>query len=119
MNVSTSFARRLNDWVAAGGTLIGLGGGAVAYLADPRTGLLAISQENVVRESAPVVPAGGGRGGTTATPGNTPAAGQIPPPTPAIPAARVPGKLLTSDQDFDKAFKNAASDVFHEARQTL
>jgi hypothetical protein len=98
-------ARRLNDWVAAGGTLIGLGGGAVAYLADPRTGLLAISQENVVRESAPVAATGGGRGGATATPGNAPAAGQTPPPTPAAPTARVPGKLLTSDQDFDKAIQ--------------
>jgi len=89
-------ARRLNDWVQAGGTLVGLGG-AVAYLADPRTGLLAISQENVVRESAPAAPTGGGRGG--------PAAGQAPPQTPAAPAARVPGKLLTSDQDLDKAIQ--------------
>jgi hypothetical protein len=98
-------ARRLNDWVAAGGTLIGLGGGAVAYLADPRTGLLAISQENVVHESAPAAATGGGRGGASPTTSAAPAAGQTPPPTPAAPAARVPGKLLTSDQDFDKAIQ--------------
>jgi hypothetical protein len=102
-------ARRFNDWVQAGGTLIGLGGGAVAYLADPRTGLLAISQENVVRESAPPS-TGGGRGGTSAVPGAAPAGGgspasPAPPQTPAAPAARVPGKLLTSDQDFDKAIQ--------------
>jgi hypothetical protein len=98
-------ARRLNDWVQAGGTLIGLGSGAVAYLADPRTGLLAISQENVVRESAPAAaaPTGGGRGGTA--PAATATGTTAPVAAPAAPAARVPGKLLTSDQDFDKAIQ--------------
>ena len=43
--------RRLKDWVTAGGTLIGLGPGAVAFLAGTRAGLLATSQENVARES--------------------------------------------------------------------
>ncbi|HEX4595675.1 MAG TPA: peptidase M14, partial [Bryobacteraceae bacterium] len=99
-------ARRLNDWVAAGGTLIGLGGGAVAYLADPRTGLLAISQENVVHETAPAAApsGGGGRGGAPATPApGTPVPTAA--PAAAVPAARVPGKLLTSEQDFDKAIQ--------------
>jgi zinc carboxypeptidase len=101
-------ARRLNDWVQAGGTLIGLGG-AVAYLADPRTGLLAISQENVVRESAPSS-TGGGRGGAATAPGGGPTGGaptaaQTPSQAPAAPTVRVPGKLLTSDQDFDKAIQ--------------
>jgi hypothetical protein len=44
----TNGPRRLKDWVAAGGTLIGIGS-ATSFLADPRTGLLAISQENVPR----------------------------------------------------------------------
>ena len=96
-------ARRLNDWVQAGGTLIGLGGGAVAYLADPRTGLLAVSQENVVRDNAPQ-PTGGGRGGANAA--STPASGgQATPPAAPAPSARVPGKLLASEQDFEKAIQ--------------
>ena len=41
--------RRIKDWVAAGGTLIGLGSGAVTFMADARAGLLAVSQENAAR----------------------------------------------------------------------
>ncbi len=105
--LGTNGARRLSDWVQAGGTLIGLGSGAVEYLADPRSGLLAISQENVARESSGPA-SGGGRGGAAATSATaTPApaaAGPTAPAAPATtPAARVPGKLLASDQDFDKA----------------
>jgi hypothetical protein len=112
-------ARRLNDWVQAGGTLIGLGGGAVAYLADPRTGLLAIAQENVYRESASG--AGGGAGPSPATttagapvagqPSGQPAtsataAGQASgQTTPTTAPVRVPGKLIASDRDLDKAIQ--------------
>ena len=35
-------ARRLKDWVDAGGTLIGLGPGAVSYLAETKTGLVVV-----------------------------------------------------------------------------
>ncbi|MBL8176239.1 MAG: peptidase M14 [Bryobacterales bacterium] len=38
-------SRKIKDWVAAGGTLIALGS-AVSFLADPKVGLLAVSQEN-------------------------------------------------------------------------
>ena len=38
---------RLKNWVAAGGTLIGLGQ-AVNFLADPEVGLLDIAQETTV-----------------------------------------------------------------------
>ncbi len=85
-------ARRLNDWVQAGGTLIGLGAGAVAYLADPRTALLAISQENAAKPAEPARPAP-----TAPAPG-------APAQPPAAPA-RVPGKLFTTDQDFEKAIQ--------------
>ena len=96
-------ARRLNDWVQAGGTLIGLGAGAVAYLADPRTGLLAISQENVAKPAE--APAGNRQAGAAAPapvaagPGS-PAQGQAP-----TAPARIPGKLFTTEQDFDKAIQ--------------
>ena len=79
-------ARRLNEWVQAGGTLIGLGSGAVAYLADPKTGLLAISQESAAR---PVDPAA-----------NTSATAAAP-----TASASVPGKLLAIEQDFEKAIQ--------------
>jgi hypothetical protein len=100
--LGTNGARRLSDWVQAGGTLIGLGSGAVAYLADPRTGLLAISQENVVREGEPAS-TGGGRGGASAASSAPAATGTA--PAPATPSARVPGKLLATDQDFEKAIQ--------------
>jgi hypothetical protein len=80
-------ARRLNEWVQAGGTLIGLGGGAVAYLADPRTGLLAISQENAARPADPAAKPAAAAG------------------APGAPAAPVPGKLLATQQDFEKAIQ--------------
>ncbi len=43
---------RLSDWVKAGGTLIAIGE-AVASLTNPKVGLLAVAQENAVREKTP------------------------------------------------------------------
>ncbi len=92
-------ARKLKDWVEAGGTLIGLGPGALSYLSDARTSLLSISQENVVRDSgekkstpvtAPATPPGVAAATTQGAP-------------PATPSGRVAGKLITSEQDFEKA----------------
>ncbi len=103
--LGTAGARRLNDWVQAGGTLIGLGPGAVSYLADPRSALLAISQENVARPAEPGA-AGGGRGqGGAAAQGTGPAANAATGQAPAAGATpgRVPGKLITSPQEFEKA----------------
>ncbi|REJ77937.1 MAG: peptidase M14 [Acidobacteria bacterium] len=71
---------RLKDWVAGGGTLIGLGSGAVSFLADPGTGMLAISRENAVKTDKDGKPVAGEK--------------------PSEPAARVPGKLITSEDQF-------------------
>ncbi|MBV8818714.1 MAG: hypothetical protein JO022_10195 [Acidobacteriaceae bacterium] len=97
-------AHHLRDWVQSGGTLVALGPGAVAFLADQRVGMLAISQENLVHETAerpatanargtnaPAGPATGATGGS-----NAPA---------QQPNARVPGKLITSEQEFTKAIQ--------------
>ena len=70
---------RLKQWVADGGTLIGLGT-ATQFLADARTGLLPVQQESRPGEAA------------------KPAAGKEP-------AARVPGKLLEKDSDLDRAIQ--------------
>ena len=46
--------RRIRDWVRAGGTVVGLGSGATAYLADEMTGLLAtIREDEADGESVP------------------------------------------------------------------
>ncbi|HEY7911788.1 MAG TPA: M14 family zinc carboxypeptidase [Blastocatellia bacterium] len=74
--------RRLKDWVAAGGTLVALGSGAVSFTANPGTGLLAVAQENLVREAKRE---GEGK--------------------PQEPQARVPGKLLASEEDYIKAIQ--------------
>lgn len=77
-------ARRLKDWVSAGGTLVALGPGAVSYLADAKVGLLAIQQENVAREADTKKPAASGA-------------------PPAEASARVPGKLIASEAEFEKS----------------
>jgi hypothetical protein len=72
--------RRLKEWVGNGGTLIGIQGG-MSFLADARVGLLAVSPEALAREkkAEPVKPEPG--------------------------VAQVPGKLLTSDGDFESAIQ--------------
>ncbi len=71
---------RLKQWVADGGTLIGLGS-ATQFLADSHTGLLPIQQE--------------------AKPGEAPK-----PATPnQDPAARIPGKLFEKEADLDRAIQ--------------
>ncbi|MDQ6704534.1 MAG: M14 family metallopeptidase, partial [Acidobacteriota bacterium] len=86
-------ARRLKDWVQAGGTLIGLGSGAVSYLADSRTSLLAISQENVAKDSTEKKP-------SETSPPAVPSGGASPAASP-----RVPGKLIGSEQEFAKSIQ--------------
>ncbi|MBL8234959.1 MAG: peptidase M14, partial [Bryobacterales bacterium] len=71
-------ARRLKDWVGSGGTLVAIGG-ALTFLADPKVGLLSVSQENRVK------------------PGD--------PSKKKEPEARVPGQLFTKQEDFDKAIQ--------------
>jgi hypothetical protein len=96
-------SRRLKEWVGAGGTLIGIGS-ALQYLASPAADLLSVTQENRV-------PAQGDRpgdkpGGETARPGASPAAPTAPgTPGPAGAATRTAGKLLTKDEDLEKAIQ--------------
>jgi hypothetical protein len=71
-------ARRLKDWVSTGGTLIAIRS-AISFLADPRMGVLAVSQENRYRAAEP--------------------------PKKSEADARVPGKLFTSQSDYDKAIQ--------------
>ncbi|MCI0485681.1 MAG: peptidase M14, partial [Blastocatellia bacterium] len=89
----TEGVRRLRDWVSAGGTLIGLGSGAVSFLADSNTGLLATSEETLAgegsssrRPEAPQTPEAAGRN-------------QQPP------QRRSPGKLLATEEDYNKAIQ--------------
>lgn len=90
---------RLKDWVSSGGTIVALGN-AVSFLADSRVGLLPLQQENLAKDSAPA--AGGGGGGARPAGGG---AGPAPAAGGAGGDGRVAGKLLTKDEDFDKAIQ--------------
>jgi hypothetical protein len=70
---------RLKDWVEAGGTLIALAD-AVAFVADPKVELLAVAQENAVRDAEPAK-------------------------KPDKEEARVPGKIISSQADYAKAIE--------------
>ncbi len=87
--------QRLKQWVSDGGTLIGISG-AVQFLADPRAGLLAVQREDRVPET-PAASGGPGRGGAG---GSGAAAGAA-----ATPPASVPGKILATAADLDKAIQ--------------
>ncbi len=91
--------RRLRDWVQNGGTLVALGPGAISYLADNRNGMLAISQENAVHEQGPKPAAASGAPAARPSAEAAPSAGAAAPPV----SGRVPGKLFTSDKDFNQA----------------
>ena len=77
--------RQLKQWVADGGTLIALGS-AVGFVADQKVGLLAVSQESAPRPAE---------------------AAKKPEEKPEKPDkdARVPGKLLASEEDYLKAIR--------------
>ncbi len=70
-------SRQIKDWVASGGTLIALGS-AVSFLADPKIGLLAVSQENRAKAGEAEKKSDDGR---------------------------VTGKLFTKEEDYDKAIQ--------------
>ena len=74
---AASLLARLKEWVRADGTLIGIRG-AVSALANPKDGMLAIQQETLPKPEKPVEKKAGDDG-------------------------RVPGTLLESDADFEKA----------------
>jgi len=89
---------RLKSWVRSGGVIVGIGG-ALGFLSDPRVGLLALTQENQPRRAdAPKPAAGGGSGAPSAATGAAPGPGGGPP-------ARVPGQLLTKQEDFERAIQ--------------
>ncbi|MCC6362850.1 MAG: peptidase M14 [Bryobacterales bacterium] len=79
-------ARRLKEWVAGGGTLIAAGGGAVSYLAAPKTALLAVRQEDRVK------------------PGRKDAEEENKEDDDSE-ETEVPGKVFTKQEDFDKAIQ--------------
>lgn len=84
--------RRLKEWVSAGGALVALAG-AVSYLADPRVGLLAVSQENRPRPTPEAKP----------EPARPTGEAERRPGEPA--EARVPGKLLATEEDYERAIQ--------------
>jgi len=85
--------QKLKEWVAAGGTLIGLGS-AVSFLADPKVGLLAVQQETLPRAAGE---AGRKPDGASAAPSERPSG--------AASDGRTPGKLLASEEDYLKAIQ--------------
>jgi hypothetical protein len=76
--------RKLKEWVAAGGTLVALDS-AVAFLADPKVALLAVSQEDAPR---------------VADAAKKPEAAK-----PEANEPRVPGKLLTTEAEYQTAIQ--------------
>ncbi|HWP44106.1 MAG TPA: peptidase M14, partial [Blastocatellia bacterium] len=91
--------RRLKDWVSAGGTLVALGSGAVSFLADSRTGLLAISRESRAR------PGSDGREADRPAQSD-PARGQEQPSRPRQSSdSRGAARLLASEEDYNRAIQ--------------
>jgi len=76
-------ARRLKEWVSAGGTIIGVEG-ALAYLGDPKVALLNLARENAVRAAEPE---------------------KKKPEKSEEFEARVAGKVLASEADYQKAIQ--------------
>ncbi|MCX7603751.1 MAG: M14 family metallopeptidase [Bryobacteraceae bacterium] len=95
-------APRIQQWVREGGVLIGIGA-ALSWLSNPQVNLLAIQQEQLAREGAP---AAGTRQPEPAKPAAAPppsAPAAAAPQAAAAQAAPVPGRLLTKEEDFEKA----------------
>ncbi len=94
--------KRVKDWVAAGGVLVGVGN-ATAFLTSAAVGLLPIQQELLAKETpaaaGPITEAGGRRGGTAAAP--TAAAA-----TPAADGGPIAGKIFTKEEDYLKAIQS-------------
>ncbi|MFN7920037.1 MAG: M14 family zinc carboxypeptidase [Bryobacteraceae bacterium] len=75
--------QRIKDWAQAGGTIVALGAGATAFLAS--NGLLGVQQENIARPE---------------TPAPKPEA-----PKPATNEIRTAGKLITKQEEYEKAIQ--------------
>ena len=103
--LGTEGRRRLRDWVEAGGTLVALGPGPVAYLSHPGTGLLHISQEEAAQvDDAPATKPPASHPSSSGENRSSDETQELPTPT-----GRVPGKVLTSESDFDKAIASKAN----------
>ena len=96
--------RRIKDWVAGGGVIVGLGS-ATGFLSNPQVALLPIQQELLAKETpapvgaGPVSEAGGRR--TSAAP--TPTAPGAAPSTDSGPVA---GKIFAKEEDYLKAIQS-------------
>ena len=89
---------RLKDWVSSGGTIVALGN-AVSFLTDSRVGLLNLQVENLAKEgAAPASGSGGGRPSAGAALAGPPAAA-------GAGDGRVAGKLLTKDEEYERAIQ--------------
>ena len=77
--INAATQKHIKDWVQAGGTLIGISG-AVAFLADPKVGMLAVLQESLAKD------------------------GETPKKTEPEPA-RAPGKILANEASYFKAIQ--------------
>ncbi|MDX2266768.1 MAG: peptidase M14, partial [Bryobacter sp.] len=79
--------RRLKDWVANGGVIVGLGAGA-GFLAGNNVGLLPLQAESLARSGGAAAPK---------------------PPTPSgqagAPTGPAPGKLIEKEEDYEKAIQ--------------
>jgi hypothetical protein len=115
--LGASGVQRLKEWVSSGGTLVGVGS-AVAFLADPRVGLLAVQQELLPRPAGeaarrPEGAAGTGPGERATAPASSAAPSAAPAAAPSAATAaegRTPGKLLATEEDYLKAIQ-ADSDM--------
>jgi hypothetical protein len=106
--------RRLQDWVQNGGTLVGLGS-AMSYLIDPRVGFVSASLETAARPAEAAKPGASGAARQAESPKpvagapGAPAAGgpQAAGAAGQAPAgpARVPGKLIASEEEYQKAIQ--------------
>ncbi len=97
--------RRLKDWVANGGVIVGLGSGT-SFLANSQVALLPLQQEMLAKDSG--APSGSGApseaGGRRAPTGAAPA----PAPSATGPSSSggpVAGKILTKEDDYWKAIQ--------------
>jgi hypothetical protein len=91
---------RIKTWVRSGGTLIGIGG-ALSYLSSGQVGLLGLQQEALAAAAA----APAGRPADSAKPVEAAKPGAAAPGPPSAAAGPVPGKILTSEDDFRKAIQ--------------
>jgi hypothetical protein len=102
--LGTAGIKRIKDWVQAGGTLIGLGSGAIDFLADSRAAFLATQKESALKDTPATA---SGRPADAAKPS---AAGSGAAPAPAAtPSAATPAlataKALATVADLEKAIE--------------